>query len=110
MEDVAEVEEAAAQVSPIAETAQEGSTEWAMESAVLNARLGEMVIACEREEEDQQSTGASGQGSGRPFLPRVLQNPSMTVKHLASVSLACVSRTHGENDEQLLATDPWMRC
>ncbi len=52
MEDVAEVEEAAAQVSPIAETAQEGSTEWAMESAVLNARLGEMVIACEREEED----------------------------------------------------------
>ena len=52
MEDVLEVEGAVAQGFPRAETAQAGSTERAKESAVLNARLGEMVIACEREEED----------------------------------------------------------
>ena len=80
MEVVSEVEEAVAQGFPRKETAQAGSTEWAKESAVLNARLGEMVIACERKEEDQQTTDASGQGSGRPFHPQVSQNPSMTAR------------------------------
>ena len=80
MEDVSEVEEAVAQGFPREETAQEGSTEWAKESAVLNTRLGEMVIACEREEEDQQTTDACAQRSGRPFHPRVSQNPSMTAR------------------------------
>jgi hypothetical protein len=80
MEVVSEVEEAVAQGFPRKETAQAGSTEWAKESAVLNALLGEMVIACELEEEDQQTTDASGQGSGRPFRPQVSQNPLMTAR------------------------------